>query len=276
VAIGVGAVVIAAALAAAGYFGLLGAWGSESDTESTEQTAEAPGTPAAPDGPPGEVAVASAAPVVTELFVESRPPGASIMVDGADTGKVTPAGLALATVPTGATIALSLKGYQSATTRVTDANLSDGKKDVTLVPEARAVQLTVTGSYPFELVQGTMVISPSAPTHTLTVQPAGRVTARSREMLLSLPLGFRFDRAQFKTTVPDPGVLAVFSVVETCIVSVDGQELGFPPIPSKPLASGSHTVTLACPDGKGDSQKVTVAPGERAQVAFGPPKDHQR
>jgi len=72
--------------------------------------------------------------------------------------------------------------------------------------------------------------------------------------------------------VPVPGVLAIFSAVETCTVGVDGQDLGFPPIPRKAIASGNHSVTLTCPDGKGETRKVTVAPGERVTVPFGPRK----
>ncbi len=92
-------------------------------------------------------------------------------------------------------------------------------------------------------------------------------------MLLSQALSISFDRAQAEVTLPAPGVLAVFSAVETCTVSVDGNDLGFPPIPSKSVASGGHTVTLTCPDGKGESRKVTVVPGERLAVTFAPPKE---
>ena len=95
-------------------------------------------------------------------------------------------------------------------------------------------------------------------------------------MLLNAPLAISFDRATADVTLPAPGVLAVFSAVETCTVNVDGQDLGFPPIPRKSIASGSHTVTLSCPDGKGETQKTTVAPGERVTVTFGPPKDSFR
>jgi hypothetical protein len=104
------------------------------------------------------------------------------------------------------------------------------------------------------------------------VQPSGSVTARSKEMLLNMPLGVNFERGKADVTVPAPGVIAIFSAVETCTVGVDGADLGFPPIPGKAIASGSHTVTLKCPDGKGDTRKVTVAPGEKVRVPFGPPK----
>ena len=108
--------------------------------------------------------------------------------------------------------------------------------------------------------------------HELTVQPSGNVSARSREMLLNMPLNVNFSRAQAEVTVPAPGALAIFSAVETCTVGVDGDDLGFPPIPNKAVASGGHTVTLKCPDGKGETRKVTVAPGEKVRVPFGPPK----
>jgi hypothetical protein len=70
-------------------------------------------------------------------------------------------------------------------------------------------------------------------------------------------------------------LFAVFTapILETCTVTVDGQDLGFPPIQRRPIAAGGHTVAVKCPDGKGDSQRVTIASGELSRVTFGPPKD---
>jgi hypothetical protein len=274
--IGIGAIIVAAVVGVGGYFALQGpAPGPGATTQQAATTVDG-AAPAGGSGAAASGAAAAGAPAARAgLLVVSVPTGASISVNGADTGEVTPSALPVASVPLGSTIELSLKGYRSASTKITDADLKAGNKELRLAAEARPVRLTVTGSYPFELVQGSQVISPSATSHALTVQPSGSVTARNREMLLNQPLSFSFDRAQAEFTVPASGILAVFSAVETCIVSVDGQELGFPPIPRKPVSSGSHTVTLACPDGKGDSQKITVTPGERTQVAFGPPKSPQ-
>jgi hypothetical protein len=193
-------------------------------------------------------------------------------LNGADTGKVTPAPIALASLPPGSTLELALAGFKPVTIKLTDDDLKAGRKEVKFAAEAQPVRLTVTGAFPFELVQGSRVISPASMRHELTVQPSGSVTARSREMLLNMPLGVNFERARADITVPAPGVLAIFSAVETCTVGVDGDDLGFPPIPRKAIASGNHTVTLKCPDGKGETRRITVAPGEKVTATFGPPK----
>lgn len=268
----VGAGVVAVVLGVVGYLGMTGG-SATPPAEGGAGTEAATGTGSAA---PGAAASAAAVAGAGEFLVVSSPNGARITVNGADTGKVTPAPIALAGLPVGSTLELTLKGYRPVTTKVTDADLKVGNKEIKFVAEARPVRVTVTGSFPFELVQGSQVISAAATRHELTVQPGGGVTARSREMLLNAPLAISFDRATADVTLPAPGVLAVFSAVETCTVNVDGQDLGFPPIPRKSIASGSHTVTLSCPDGKGETQKTTVAPGERVTVTFGPPKDSFR
>jgi hypothetical protein len=178
----------------------------------------------------------------------------------------------MASLPPGSTLELALAGFKPVSIKLTDADLKAGLKEIKLAAEAQPVRLTVTGPFAFELVQGSKVISQASMRHELTVQPSGGVTARSRQMLLNMPLGINFERARADITVPAPGVLAIFSAVETCTVGVDGEDLGFPPIPRKDIASGTHTVTLKCPDGKGETRKVTVAPGEKVTATFGPPK----
>lgn len=258
----VGAAVVVVVLGVFGYLGLTKDKGGDANT--TQQATE---------GAAGAAAGAAAAGAGAELLVVSVPNGASITLNGADTGKVTPAPIPAGSVSAGATLELVLKGYRPVTTKVTEADLKAGHKEIKFAAEARAVKVTVTGTFPFELVQGNQIISPSATSHSLTVQPAGAVTARNRDMLLNMPLSISFDRAQADVTLPAPGVLAVFSAVETCTVGVDGQDLGFPPIPRKAIASGNHTVTLTCPEGKSETRKVTVAPGEKVTATFGPPKD---
>jgi hypothetical protein len=259
----VGAAVVVAVLGVVGYLSLQKDKGTD-PTTAQPVTGGATGAPAA--------GAAGAAAAGAELQVVSTPSGARITLNGADTGKVTPAPIALASLPPGSTLELALAGFKPVSIKLTDADLKAGRKEIKLAAEAQPVRLTVTGTFPFELVQGSKVISPASLRHELTVQPSGIVTARSRQMLLNMPLGVNFERARADITVPAPGVLAVFSAVETCTVGVDGEDLGFPPIPRKDIASGNHTVTLKCPDGKGETRRVTVAPGEKVTATFGPPK----
>jgi hypothetical protein len=87
-------------------------------------------------------------------------------------------------------------------------------------------------------------------------------------MLLSVPINVDTQRARQDVTLPDAGLLNVFATNETCTIVIDGQDLGNPPIPRKPVGSGKHTVVLKCPDGKQESRSITVAAGRPLDVAF--------
>jgi hypothetical protein len=208
------------------------------------------------------------APAGDAVQITSVPAGARIVLNGTDTGQVTPA-----TVSVGqklpASLQLSLKGYQPLNASIGEAEVRAGRRELRLARELVTVRLTITGPYPFEIVQGSRVLSASATTHTVTIPPGGAdVFARNPEMLLRSPVAIDFKRSQVETSVPAPGTLQVFSSNETCKVMVDDVDLGFPPISGKRIASGPHTVTLKCPDGKDDRRSVTVAPGERLPVNF--------
>ena len=202
------------------------------------------------------------------LLVSSVPSGAHILVNGVDTQKVTPANVSF-DEKAPAALELSLRGYQPMTASITGADLETGKKEFRLARETGPVRLSVSAAYPVEVVQGNRVLSAAAKRHDLTVPPGGgSIRVRSREYLLDAPVTIDFQRSQVDYALPSPGTLAVFASTETCTVVVDGQDLGPVPIPRKPIAAGLHTVALKCPDGKGDSQKVTIVSGELSRIAF--------
>lgn len=235
------------------------------DGSSTRDAETATGAPAAaPQAAP-------AAAVPTSLRVTSQPEGARITVNGVETGLVTPADVPVgATVPSA--IELALDGHQTLTGEITRDDLEAGSKTFTLRAEPRPARVTVTADFPFEIVRGSTVLSAAATDHDLTIQPGdGRVIARNTQYLLSEALPVDFQRARVSVTLPPLGSLSVFSVVETCKVFADGQDLGYPPIANRPVASGRHTIELRCEDGKTDRQTVTVTSGGRARVEFKAP-----
>jgi serine/threonine protein kinase len=261
----VGAAVVVALLTA-GYFLLSGGGGNADPATQTAKTSDSTtGTGAATGGGTGAATTA-------EIRITSEPAGAKISVNGTDTGQVTPAAIPAPALP--ATVELALTGYRPGGGRLTEADLKSGAKSYRLAREAVAVRLTVSGPFPFELVQGAKTVSAAATQHQITVQPnSGTVIARNPELFLNSPLSFDSDRPQASVTIPAPGTLAVFATMETCSVILDGQDIGFPPIPRKPVAAGAHTVAIKCPEGKGDSsQRVTVASGAQARVTFSPPQ----
>jgi len=234
---------------------------ADANAATTSRPAGAAGAPAAANTPSGNIELTSV------------PAGAAIALNGVDTGKVTPATLAIGGSGK-SEITLALKGYKPLTAALTADDMEAGKKNFRLGVEPQAVRLTVTSAFPVELVQGSKVISPAATKHEVTVQPGGAsVSARNGELLLNQVLPIDFTRGRAESTIRAAGTLAVFAqggTLETCSVEVDGTDLGNPPISKKAIAAGPHTVQLKCADGKGDSRKVDVTPGERSVVTFTP------
>jgi hypothetical protein len=248
--------------------GILGylVFGNRSNAPA-EATTAASGASTASGGGSGESGPAGA-PAADAVVISSTPSGAAIKVNGADTGKMTPASVS---VGTGAehVVELSLSGYDTMTASLTDAEISAGKKEFRLSRPAGPVRLTVSAPFPFELVQGSKVLSATAATHEVTLQPgSAAITARNKELLLNAPVNVDFQRPRMEVNLPALGSLTVYSSGETCSVLVDGQDLGFPPIVKKPAAAGSHTVAIKCPDGKTDSRRQAVAAGQAATVTF--------
>ena len=261
--VGIGALAL---IGGALYF-VLGRGGSTTGPATTPAPTAAAQSPA-PGASPAATGPAKPGDVVQ---INSSPAGARISLNGADTGRVTPAAISLGGKESGS-IELTLKGFTPVTATLSAADLKRGRRDFKLEASAMPVKLTITGAYPFELRQGEQVISQAATQHEVTVQPGAAVTAFSAEYLLSetVPIDFRQPAAQ--ASIRAPGILAVFSAVETCSVHVGAQNLGFPPVARRPIAAGAHEVSIKCPDGKGDTRKIVVTPGERTAVTFGPPK----
>jgi hypothetical protein len=189
-------------------------------------------------------------------------------MNGSDTGKITPASVSFAGMAS-RSLEMSLKGYTTITAAVSDADLKSGGKEFKFEREAGPVRLTISGPFGFEVYQGSKLLDASATHHEVTAQPgAGAVTVRNSDILLSSTIGVDYQHGSMDVSLPATGTLAVFSSNETCKVTVDGQDVGFPPIPAKKIASGSHSVMLKCPDGKDETRRVTVSPGEKALVAF--------
>jgi len=250
-------IVVVAVLA--GLWAMFGQRGGPAETTVQSE----PAAPAAEPAPPA---------VPTSLQVTSEPAGARITLNGVDTGLVTPAEVTVGTtVPS--SIELALEGHQSRSGEITEADLQSGSKAFTLTPEPIAARVTASADYPFEIVRGSTVLSPMATEHDLTIQPGGRVMARNPQFLLNEALPVDFQRARVSVTLRPLGTLEVFSVVETCKVFADGQDLGFPPIPSRPVAAGRYTFEQKCDDGKSSRQTATVSSGERTRVEFKAPGD---
>jgi serine/threonine protein kinase len=285
--------VIAAALVGVVAIGGVGLWYAQSqgllsggaaaptNTAATSEAAKAPESkdaspPAGGSSPTTQTSAAQ--PIIVppppeapplEIAVSSSPAGAKIVLNGADTGKVTPATVAVAD---GRALELSFAGYQTLKVSLTDAELKAGRKEFKLVREPRPVKLDVEWTEEFQLFQGTKLLTATAATdhQGVTVQPNGEpVIARNAALFLSYALPVDFQRGQASVTIPAPGTIAIFSQnPASCDVKVDRQSLGPPPIIRRRVASGRHEVSIACADGRKDTRRVVVEEGQPAEVRF--------
>lgn len=209
----------------------------------------------------------AALPAELSLQVVSNPLGATVAVNGVDSGQVTPAGI---TVPRGARIDLRLakQGFRTLEASVSSEELERGRLDYSLSPVAQtSTAVTLTGDYPFEVVEGSRVLSPRAESHRLIL--SGQRSLRLVASSYLLNYAIRIDSSSGKSIAvqaPALGKLSVRSALETCKVSVAGRDLGFPPISNQPVAAGAYRVELKCPDGQTNRQSVTVTPGQGTLV----------
>jgi serine/threonine-protein kinase len=239
---------------------------------------------------------------VAMVNVSSTPAGAHVIVDGADTGEITPFRVQGLEPGVEHTLGVSLDGWVSQTRtlllragQVEDVAFSLertplGPNEALLVlttdpPDAR-VQLdaeTLEGTSPFE-------VRLAARTYRLRVMHEGR---RMHESELRLPGGQRterrveLDRERAPTgggrqsgqgsqttsggtaTPPEPSGPGAITIAATpwCNVSIDGQAVGETPIVNRPIAAGRHTITCTNPElGVTRTRTAEVRPGETARV----------
>jgi hypothetical protein len=206
-----------------------------------------------------------AAPTAQRLLkIGSTPDSAAIELDGQDTGYLTPAEIPLSTILP-RRIKLKKKGFQAAEQQLASADLDAGTVSIRLLAdEPVTVRLRATGSYPFEITDGKRVLSALATSHDVFVPVPSSLRLRASPQLLDY--AFRVDAAAgstFQVKVPGLGGLTIRSAMETCQISANGHDLGFPPVNNQSVAAGTYDLQLSCPDGqKVRGSPVTVVAGE--------------
>ncbi len=247
-------------------------------------------SPTAAAGAPASGRDAAVAPASTRdgmVKLVSDPAGAAVTINGNPTGLVTPADIAVSDL-NGAKVQLSKSGFRPHLVRAGETQIRSGVVQVRLdstgigappapgaavappaAPAAPAVvtaavptsfSVTLSGSYPFEVLDGSRVIGESASEHTLTI--AGPRVLRLRNSDYLLDYSVRVDTGRTSATPPDLGRLTIRTPLETCNVWVGGRDLGYPPITEQKLAGGNYRVEIKCPDGVTKADTVTVDPGK--------------
>jgi hypothetical protein len=122
--------------------------------------------------------------------------------------------------------------------------------------------VTLTGSYPFEVLEGSRVLSGAATRHSLSLPGPATLRLRSSQYLLDMPLKADSPSGRLSYTVPAAGTLSIRTPLETCKVVIAGHDFGVPPFEKQKLAAGTYRVELRCPDGNNKTATVSIAAGE--------------
>jgi hypothetical protein len=154
------------------------------------------------------------------------------------------------------------KGFKSTDVRAAETQIRSGVVRVKLPPAVEGVVVTLSGSYPFEVLEGSRVVSAASARHSLTLPGPATLRLRASEYLLDMPLKADSPSGRVSFTVPEAGRLTIRTPLETCNVFVAGRDLGFPPITDHRIAAGTYRVELRCPDGNNKTATVSVPAGQ--------------
>jgi eukaryotic-like serine/threonine-protein kinase len=222
-----------------------------------------PGTPAAADP------VASTKPAGVSTSAGAAPP-ASTESTPASTASTTP--LPAATPPPPASAppsATPAGGSARAGAGEGSAPAKPAAKPAAPPPPAAMVSVTLTGGYPFEVLDGTKSISAAAASHELKQPPGKTLQLRAPQYFLSQTVRVEGSVNQpFEFAVPGLGSLDVRSVQETCDVAIANKKLGNPPLVVKEIAAGSYKVDLVCGSDVVKSAYATVTAGKTSVAAI--------
>jgi hypothetical protein len=132
------------------------------------------------------------------------------------------------------------------------------------------VAVTLSGTYPFEVWDGSRLISGAARSHELPPQANGktlRIVASDvfldRQVKVDGGDDQRFDHA-----APGLGRIEIRATRGECKAMVGKKDLGYGPWPPQNAVVGEHRVTLVCPDDQNPVQHVLVTQGRPARATF--------
>jgi hypothetical protein len=205
--------------------------------------------------------------------IQSQPPGASIAVDGVQTGRITPADIEVASsrLPT---VTLTLGGRRPVSAQLTMEDVKSGSLLLAIdgagsgvppapgtgpapAPVESKTRVVMHGDYPFEVLEGGRVVSAASASHQITVGSRARLRVRSQEYFLDQPLQLD-GRALWQWEAPALGRL-VLIVREACTVTVGGWS-GEPPV-NLTMAAGTHVAEVVCPGESPKRRQFTITAG---------------
>ncbi|MBN1296316.1 PEGA domain-containing protein [bacterium] len=211
-------------------------------------------------------------PEFVPIEIRSKPSGASIAIDGMDTGKRTPMTFEL---PAGGSVRITVhkEGFDSVDTTCTVPDLGPGEPVVLVLkeqPKPREPQgkLLVKSPYPVTVLSGSKQLSTGKKSFSTHLKP-GRHTIRTvnTEYLLDQTDTITIRDNQTSTiTVDEPGTLIVESEPSGADVTAGSHRLGKTP-GTFSVAPGLYNIELtwsSCDDTQ--SQWVKILPGQTRRL----------
>ena len=128
----------------------------------------------------------------------------------------------------------------------------------------------MSGPYAFEVWDGSRLLSASARSHELPLQPNGKsLRLVAPEVFLEQPIRVDGgDDQRFEYAAPALGRIEIRAARGECKAMIGKSDVGYGPWPPRNAVVGEHRVTLVCPDNQNPVQHVNVTQGRPARAEF--------
>jgi hypothetical protein len=132
------------------------------------------------------------------------------------------------------------------------------------------VAVTISGSYAFEVWDGSRLLSSAARSHQLPLQSNGKALRLvASEVFLEQQIRVDGgDDRRFEHSAPALGRIEIRATRGECKAMIGKSDVGYGPWPPRNAVVGEHRVTLVCPDNQNPVQHVTVTQGRPARAEF--------
>jgi serine/threonine-protein kinase len=136
------------------------------------------------------------------------------------------------------------------------------------VPRPGNVVVAMSAAYPFEVRDGSRLVSPAAMSHQLAGQSNGRsLRLVAPELLLDHPVKIAGgDDNRFEYSPPGVGRINLRAARQDCRAMIGKRDLGYAPWSPIQVVAGEYRIELICPDGLNPFQQITVVQGRTAEV----------
>ena len=135
-------------------------------------------------------------------------------------------------------------------------------------PRPGNIVVALSAPYPFEVRDGSRVISAAANQHEIPAQSNGRTLRLvAPDVFLDHPVKIDGNADnRFEYSPPGLGRINIRAARQDCKAMIGKRDLGYPPWQPIPATAGDYRVELICPDGLNPFQQITVVQGRNAEV----------